>query len=826
MKLKIVLFIFALILVLTAQPALPVKAAYCDAAQFVADVTVPDGTVLAPGTVFNKTWRIKNVGTCTWSTAYSAVFDSGERMGAATAVNLPNTVAPGQTVDITVQMTAPASSGTYRGYWKLRNASNVLFGLGTSANKPFWVEIKVSSTTGVAFDFVANAPSATWTSGAGVLPFSGTEGDSKGFVRKLDAPKLENGVVDNQPGLLTVPQSIQNGYIQGVFPAFTVQAGDRFQSIVNCEYGATGCYVTFRLDYQIGSNPVRTFWTFDEKYEGKYYRVDKDLSPLAGYNVKFILTVLAAGSPTGDRAVWGAPRILRGGGGGVTAIPTTPSSGSSCDRATFIADITVPDGTIFAPNQDFTKTWRLKNSGTCAWTTSYALVFVSGDQMGGPTSANLPITVGPGQMVDLTVGFKAPSTAGNYKGYWQFRNANGVPFGIGPSGTSPFWVSINVGGGGSGPASGYDFAANACNAQWYSGAGALPCPGTEGDNRGFVLKLGNAVLENGTPSGQPGLLTHPQNIDQGYIQGVYPAYSVKNGDRFQSIVNCASDAANCYVTFRLDYKISGSSAVKTFWSFNEKYEGRYYAANVDLSPLAGQNVQFILTVLAYGSPQGDRATWVAPRIAGLSSGPTPTVAPPTPTTIPPTSTGIPPTSTAISPTSTGVPPTSTAIPPTPTHTNLPPTPTSETSAWMSYQNPLYKFTFKIPPGAVFVSMSNTQARINLPFAANTNLTEKYLEAKVTEGLTPCKESDGMASNSQNVTINSIEFLKETGQEGAAGSIYDWTSYSVSRENACITVKFVLRSANLGNFSTPPPAFDPIAESAIFAQIMNTFAWLP
>lgn len=812
MKLKAVFFSSLLILILLAQPALPVKAAtYCDAAQFVADVTVPDGTAMAPGNVFNKTWRLKNVGTCTWSTAYSAVFDSGEKMGAPAAVNIPVSVAPGQTVDITVQMTAPASAGLYRGYWKLRNAGGATFGLGTGANKPFWVEIKVSSTTGIAFDFVANAPSATWTSGAGTLPFPGTEADAKGFVRKLDAPRLENGVEDSQAGLLTVPQNVQNGYIQGVFPPFTVQAGDRFQSIVNCEYGATGCYVTFRLDYQIGSNPVRTFWTFDEKYEGKYYRVDKDLSSLAGYNVKFILTVLAAGSPSGDRAVWGAPRIVRG-GGGMTVVPTTPAGGSACDRVTFIADISVPDGTIFAPNQDFTKTWRLKNSGTCAWTTSYSLVFVSGDQMGGPTTANLPITIGPGQMVDLTVGFKAPSTAGNYKGYWQFRNANGVLFGIGSGGTSPFWVSINVGSDVSGIPSGYDFAANACNAQWYSGAGALPCPGTEGDNRGFIIKLSNAALENGTPSGQIGLLTHPQNINYGYIQGVYPAYSVKNGDRFQSIVNCASDAPTCYVTFRLDYKISGSGTVKTFWSFNEKYEGRYYAANIDLSPLAGQNVQFILTVLAYGSPSGDRAVWVAPRIAGPGSPPTPTVAPTTPTSIPPTNTG--------------EPPTSTAIPTTPTNTDVPPTSTSETAGWMSYQNPLYRFTFKIPPGAVFVSMSNTQARINLPFTPGTNLTEKYLESKVTEGLTPCKETEGTASSSQNTTINGIEFLKETGQEGAAGSIYDWTSYSVSRDSACITVKFVLHSLNPGNFSTPPPTFDANAESAIFAQIMNTFAWLP
>lgn len=819
-------FILTAVLLLTflVQPLPRAQAAsYCDAAQFIADITIPDGATMLPGTVFNKTWRIKNVGTCTWSTSYSAVFDSGEKMGAPAAVNLPTSVAPGQTVDITVQMTAPTNAGLYHGYWKLRNASGVLFGIGSAANKSFWVEIKVvPSPTGTVYDFVANATGASWTSGAGILPYPGTEGDARGFARKLDAPKLENGVVDSQPGLLTVPQNINNGYIQGIYPAFTVQAGDRFQSIVNCEYGAGGCLVTFRLDYQIGSNPIKTLWSFNEKYEGQYYRVDKDLSSLAGQNVKFILTVLAAGSPAGDRALWGAPRIIRSGipPTPITPVPTTPSSGSACDRVTFVADITVPDGTIFAPNQDFTKTWRLKNSGTCPWTTAYSLVFVGGDQMGGPAMANLPIIVGPGQMVDLTVGFKAPSAAGAYKGYWQFRNANGVLFGIGPSGTAPFWISINVGSDGSTSGTGYDFAANACLAQWYSGAGILPCPGSEGDNRGFVLRLENAVLENGTPSGQRGLLTHPQNISNGYIQGVYPAYLVRAGDRFQSIVNCASDAASCYVTFRLDYRLAGSSAIRTFWSFNEKYEGRYYAANVDLTPLAGQTVQFILTVLSYGSPIGDRAVWVAPRIAGPGS-----ATPITP--VPPTQTSIPPTNTSVPPTSTIVPPTDASPSPTSTNTPIPPTPTSETVGWMSYQNPQYKFTFKIPPASVFVSMSATQARINLPFTPGTNLNEKYLEVNVTEGLTPCAAPvSGLQQSSQTVTINGIEFLQQVGQEGAAGSTYDWTAYSTSHNNACITISFILRSANPGNFSTPPPLFDKAAESAVFTQIMNTFNWLP
>jgi len=66
-------------------------------------------------------------------------------MGAPGAVNLPSSVAPGQTIDVTVDMVAPRSSGFHRGDWALRNASGFVFGITTNANRPFWVEFCVSA---------------------------------------------------------------------------------------------------------------------------------------------------------------------------------------------------------------------------------------------------------------------------------------------------------------------------------------------------------------------------------------------------------------------------------------------------------------------------------------------------------------------------------------------------------------------------------------------------------------------------------------------------------------------------------------------------------
>jgi len=629
---KLVSAVLLLVLVLGVFPAIgasTAQAATCDWAQFIADVTVPDGTTYAPGTTFRKTWRLRNIGTCTWTPAYALVFDSGEKMGAPTAINFPSNVTPGQTVDLSLDLTAPTSAGHYFGYWKLRNASNVNFGIGYNANRAFWVEIYVGTSSGVGYDFTANAASAAWRSGAGTLAFPGTEGDAKGFVLKQDKPKFESGIEAGNPGLLVAPQNIYNGYIQGTYPAFRVQSGDRFQATVGCQYGATNCYVAYRLDYQIGAGPIRTFWTFREKYEGLTYNANLNLNSLAGQDVKFILFISAYGSATGDRAIWGNPIIARVGGSTTTptatvtgtpptATPTstapTPTSTvapSSCDKAQFISDVTVPDGTSFTPGQTFNKTWRLKNVGSCTWSTNYQLVFYSGEKMGGPDALTFPKSVAPGQTVDLTVSLTAPNTAGSYRGYWMFKNAGGALFGIGSQANRPWWVDI---------------------------------------------------------------------------------------------------------------KVSGSSS-------------------------------------------------------GASATPTPTA-------------------------------TSTQ---------------SSTSNWNTYQNTKYGFNFKFPPGSIVTSQTDTAGRIFFPITAGTNLVEKYLDVTVVEDADPCQSPTGNPATSEDVTLNSINFLKETGTGVATGNIYDWVAYSTTKDNACISMTFVLHSGALENYTTPPSPFDRAAESAVFDAIMKTFA---
>lgn len=129
----------------TSQPPsiTPVQAP-CDRAAFVTDVTVPDGSDFHAGDTLTKTWRLRNNGTCTWTSGYSLIFDHGDAMGAPASQQLTTgTVAPGQSIDVSVNLTAPGSVGTYRGYFLLRNPSGAVFGIGANADVAFWVEIEV-----------------------------------------------------------------------------------------------------------------------------------------------------------------------------------------------------------------------------------------------------------------------------------------------------------------------------------------------------------------------------------------------------------------------------------------------------------------------------------------------------------------------------------------------------------------------------------------------------------------------------------------------------------------------------------------------------------
>ena len=228
----------------TPQPPATATPRPCNLAHFITDVTVSDGTVFTPGQSFTKTWRLQNVGTCTWQN-YSLVFDHGDAMGASPVVPISGTVAPGQQVDISVNLTAPATPGEYKGYWRLRDSGGVVFGLTTG--NPFWVDIKVEAPTAtptltptptltlpppavMVQNMYAEADLAKWyNANYVILPFPGATNDSRGFARYADGVLLEDGHTYTHV-LETHPQWVPNGFIAGRYPPVSLPANTHFRA--------------------------------------------------------------------------------------------------------------------------------------------------------------------------------------------------------------------------------------------------------------------------------------------------------------------------------------------------------------------------------------------------------------------------------------------------------------------------------------------------------------------------------------------------------------------------------------------------------------------
>lgn len=287
----------------------------CDLAEFV-DETIPDGTKFPPATSFAKSWTLKNVGTCAWTTAYAAVFVKGDSMeGPAAQPITADRIVPGETVTINMYFTTSSSAGNYRAEYQLRNANGVLF----SFNNPestYWVDIEV---TGSAVTAVPVTPqpfsslgvgycSAQWSSGLGNLPCPGKSSDVAGFVFSDNSPLLENGAEDDELGLWLGVQNVTNGYIKGVYPAVTIQPGQHFSAVIGCNRAQSDCDVLVSLNY-IADGAENNLASWREVNDGEISKVSVDLNSLAGKAVQLVLKVESRGDPSGDMVLIMAPSL-------------------------------------------------------------------------------------------------------------------------------------------------------------------------------------------------------------------------------------------------------------------------------------------------------------------------------------------------------------------------------------------------------------------------------------------------------------------------------------------------------------------------------------
>ena len=102
-----------------------------------------------------------------------------------------------------------------------------------------------------------------------------------------------------------------------------------------------------------------------------------------------------------------------------------------CYNAKFVEDVTIPDGTVFKPDEYFTKIWRVENTGNCKWDQGFGLVLWAGPAMDSHAIyfSGHDKEINPGGIIDLPVDMRAPSEAGEYVAHWKMINDQGVIFG-------------------------------------------------------------------------------------------------------------------------------------------------------------------------------------------------------------------------------------------------------------------------------------------------------------------------------------------------------------------------------------------------------------
>ena len=206
----------------------------CNLASFMTDVTYPDNTHVASNQAFVKTWRIRNIGSCSWNSSYLLIFDHGDGLGVTTGYTQPLTssvVNPGQTVDLTVNMIAPAASGTYTSYWRMRDPGGVLFGI-TPAGGTFLAKIIVVATTSVTLLPVISE-SGTVRSDGTIYPGELRVGDS---VEDYAIQAFISYDISSIPSNATITE------VKDKFNSYTI-AGDPF--------GHLGVLNGYKIDYAI-----------------------------------------------------------------------------------------------------------------------------------------------------------------------------------------------------------------------------------------------------------------------------------------------------------------------------------------------------------------------------------------------------------------------------------------------------------------------------------------------------------------------------------------------------------------------------------------------
>jgi hypothetical protein len=294
------------------------------------------------------------------------------------------------------------------------------------------------------------------------------------------------------------------------------------------------------------------------------------------------------------------------------ATPAAHTAGL-CDYAAFISDINIPDGTMIPPGTKFTKTWAIKNTGSCAWTPEYSLVYVGGDLLGAPSS--LPMTtanVAPGETTRVSIEFTAPNDLTIHRSFWKFRNASGGTFGVtdAQGKEQPIWTEIRTG-------EVYSFIENMCLATWHAGTDTvLPCPGDpNATTGGAVYTTSGSRWEDGNIENEPVLAMVPPSGTGGTITGQFPPVVVPQWSNFITRFGCMAENKQCNAHVKITYSIEGGPE-QVLVEDTQTYDQNSTKVHINLIKYMVYNkpVSFIFYVTSNGEGDQNMIYFLVPRL--------------------------------------------------------------------------------------------------------------------------------------------------------------------------------------------------------------------
>jgi hypothetical protein len=640
----------------TPDPRTPTAgpAGCIDSAAFVGDVTIPDNTLLPGGQSFDKVWRLRNSGTCTWTTSYALIFASGNSMGGPAATPLLGSVGPGQEVDLRLSLTAPARAGSYRGNWLLRNSSGFTFGVGATANQPFWVQIVVGPTptpsrnawrgeyftsrdlsgapalvrsdSSLDFSWGRSAPasglpsdnfSVRWTRRIsvteGLYRFRLTSDD--GARLWVDGRLVIDQWTDGSAREATVDLSLRSGDYD-VKVEYYEHSGDaralvRWESVTNPTYPDWRAEYWFDAGMSSRLSLVRNEAAVDFDWGSSS---PASILPVDNFSARWTRTV------TFEPATYRLNALADDGiriylDGQLLIDEWHDSSGAQVYSA--VRDLSGAHSFLIAYYEHGgtakVRVWWERVVGTATTTlpassTATATATATPTHTSTVTATSAPASDTPTATSAPPTDTATPTATSAPPTDTPTSTATSAP----PTDTATPTATATETPTPPGQEVVYDFTEGYCYALWSSAAGVLPCPGSVGDAAGYVVLLPSVTLESGQIA-ENVLLTHPQNALGGSIEGVYTPLTFEGNEHFEAVIGCLAGQPSCVVTFELQY-VTEAEVTRSLARWTEILDGQVADIEVDLGSLAGQTVPLVLRVEANATPSQAAAFWLNARI--------------------------------------------------------------------------------------------------------------------------------------------------------------------------------------------------------------------